>query len=1463
MYFCYCKKNSLTIKKTLAVVLACGVLFCGGQTVSAQPVELIVRTDDPSSELAKHLRLSESSGHQLSASSQQIQTANAVFSSSSERLDSGPSKRTLASTFQIAVRDSSTLEQLLSQLRERDDVTYAHPNVTFTLTHRSRSVPPDRLPPRNGDPPILSPENILADSLNHLEVVGAVEAWQEAVGDSTVRVGVVDTGVYLEHPDLAGQLAINEEEDLNNNGRFDPYPSEQGGDLNGVDDDGNGYVDDVVGYDFVDRPDAISSGEYEDRDPDPRPDPAGPGSGHGTAVAGVVAAAPKDPSAGVAGVAPGVSIVPLRAFGGDGRGQADDIAAAIVYGATLGLDVLNLSFGRDEPVPVIEDAIEYATDQGTVVVAAAGNELTDAPHYPSDYPEVLSVAWLAEDGEGLPDFNRSQYGIGIDIGAPGTNVFSTRFPRNHRSSDTPPPRTSLYSSNSGSSFSAPQVAGAAALLRSADSSLSPASIRSILTSTAADLNEENWDVRTGAGRLDAQAALLRSYPARTEITTPSHNGGTLGESPMPVIGSAVSAEFESYALYFAEGTRDLQGQSDPWREIQAPVSSQQLQDTLGVWDVASLSEGPYTLRLVTRLTDGSTVEDRRRVYVDRTPPRVSLPFLGTGRVEGANGIIADVESDDPVRLRMTIEMEGRRDSVQSESRVRRQGIAWADARGTGGTAQVTLRATNPSGLTTTIDTALSVPPDRENTALLRRTSTSVPRGHLLPQATDFDGDGLRELVMNQDRSRGGVSDTIRSFEWAGEGFAPADTLRSRSFPRDLGDSDDNGRQELLFQIRGETTIREQPSPTAFPTTPIFTDTAAVGGEALRGALLADLTGDGRDDLLAATDSSSWRVLRRRNGEFQEAFRLSNPTSGGPDSSRANVFGPPTAATGDFDEDGTPDLLVGDRDGDLIVFEASDGGTLTPVWTHETNRIDAGRRFGVGDVTGDGQSEFVTMSRTAPTEYPSGGRAPSFSYYSVWKASGPDSYQRRHQLPVVLPPTNQGAIQMGDLDGDARQEVVIAHPPSVLVLDWTNGRWRVLHENQSSPSILTPEMVVSDFSGDGRASVIAGAEEPVLQRYVVDGTAVRNAPPQWARAHPLGADAVQLAWQAPGADSVEVFAGSLEGGELHPVRITTDSSAVISGASPRRFTLRAWRKGEASPLSPSRSLRPHDPATVTAVEYPEPSSVKLRFSEPLPDGVRAETFAFGEQGRSPERLVQPNNRSAVVLQFPRSVAGTSGLLHWPPITDASGLPIADTTQSLSFPAADGPSLFVEEATILSEQRVQLRYSAPVPPAQATDPSRYRVRPRGRVDAARMREESERSVLLHIDGLAVGATGQEASLTITDMVSTDGRSLAQEGGTVRLTRPAGDLDNVFVYPNPHRAAQHGEEMTVAGLPSQATIRVYSPEGRLVDEWTVEDNPTGGSTWDLRDRRGQRVPSGIYLFRIEAPEQSAVLKKAAVLR
>jgi hypothetical protein len=345
--------------------------------------------------------------------------------------------------------------------------------------------------------------------------------------------------------------------------------------------------------------------------------------------------------------------------------------------------------------------------------------------------------------------------------------------------------------------------------------------------------------------------------------------------------------------------------------------------------------------------------------------------------------------------------------------------------------------------------------------------------------------------------------------------------------------------------------------------------------------------------------------------------------------------------------------------------------------------------------------------------------------------------------------------------------------------------------------------------------------------------------------------------------VTVYGGA-PGEEVDQIVTTTDSMVAIDGPDPRRYVLRAWKGGEQSPLSSSRTVRPHAPATVSEVTYPNPSAVQLRFTETLAPDTRADQFRFGAADVMPRRLVRARNGEAVVLHYTDDVAGRSGPLTWTGVEDETGLAVAQVRTDVSFPGRGNRSLFVEKATVLGENQLRLAFNEPLDPATATNPDRYEVKPaRGRVADVQVSGSSNQVVTLRIEGIVLGASGQESSLTVMGVRSANGNRLAEEGGTVRLTRPADDLSNVYVYPNPHRADKHGDELTIAGLPSEATVRIYTPGGRLVRVLSVEDSRDGGRRWDLRNRRGERVPSGVYLFRVNAPDQSPVLEKAALVR
>ncbi len=271
----------------------------------------------------------------------------------------------------------------------------------------------------------------------NLNAVAAPEAWAAGYRGQGVTVAVIDTGVDLDHPDLAGALYVN--------------PGEIAG--NGIDDDRNGFVDDVSGYDFVSG-DAI----------------ADDGNGHGTHVAGTIAAG--DNGFGVTGVAPDAKILPVRVLDDSGSGTDRGVAAGIRYAADLGVQIINLSLGGGISSR-IASAIDYATSLGALVVAAAGNESAASPSYPARHSaestSVLSVGAYDSSGR-IASFSNDVGGSGaVQVDAPGVSVYSTYVGGGYRSL-------------SGTSMASPHVAAVAALTLSANPQLTSSQLRELLSS---------------------------------------------------------------------------------------------------------------------------------------------------------------------------------------------------------------------------------------------------------------------------------------------------------------------------------------------------------------------------------------------------------------------------------------------------------------------------------------------------------------------------------------------------------------------------------------------------------------------------------------------------------------------------------------------------------------------------------------------------------------------------------------------------------------------------------------------------------------------------------------------------------------------------------------------------------------------------------------------------------------------
>jgi subtilisin family serine protease len=1334
----------------------------------------------------------------------------------------------LENYYTISFKNGENPQEIIAGLLKNGDVEFAEINRKYKIEE--------------------TPNDSLYNEQWALKKIGAEAAWTKATGKG-VKIGIVDTGIDFFHPDLLKNLWVNPAEDINKNGKFDPWSSTQSvdgvtGDMDGIDNDGNGFTDDVIGYDFIDQT-VDNLGDALFRDGIPYDE-----QGHGTSVAGVIAAE-RNNKIGIAGLAFESQIVTLRAFDATGNGEEDDIAAAIVYAALNGVQVLNLSFGDVVNSPIMRDAIRFAASMNCVVVSSAGNNGGSKAHFPSDFDEVISVG--ATDRE---DFKTlfSSFGSHISMAAPGEGIFTTAVGGGYRAVG-------------GTSFSAPHVAATAALLLEKNPLLKSAEIRGILEATSDDLGAKGWDTRFGSGRLNVARALEATGTTKIAIHFPQNDAAFKKGKVLkiPVIADAATPFFKKYKIELGEG--ELPGS---WKLLDS-ASRQTFSDTLAFIETDLLKDTTYTLRLNIETVYGAEVERRVRfdVVADSlyfTFLKAEHPFFGDHRQ-----LVISARTNRKTRLFAQVHAIIDTLSDYQVSNVYRfvknHTLLFPEISG-GFSDSVTLFAISEDG-----DTAQARLPVFKNSEGIsvsgfKRQKYSLPSAYLNNQVGDLYGDGKDYFVVNDISS--GTWDAIKTVFLKDSVFQTRDSLNDVWIPRAIGDSNGDGILEIFAQASGRSVLFQAKDRGENPfKNIIFSDTTSNNFWASR---MADLDGDGRDELIARTDSG-YIAMTFKNGKYSFLAAAVNTSAPAPGSFKNN-FGPPISAVGDFDGDGKIELAYSDEDGDLLIFEFADGKFTQEAAFDVMAQTGGGTEFvTAADVDGDGTPELLYgwPANTSYDDQPDREYETPIWNFGLLKSAGANAYKhvwREKFYGVRYGGSYRNGVSAGNIDTRAGEEVIIAAFPNLYAFTWDSLQ-NSLKPFWATYPAYTNTAIIHDFDKNG-VNEIGFVTDFTTEFFEYNGNSKLPAPTV-LKGLAANSTTAELRWNAsPGADKYRVIMikNPQPGGNIASSIDTENTFLKVENLEAFQqyyFVVKAIRGTEESDQSNSVIVIPHDPIALQKIEVKDARNLLVTFSGFVPETpVEPTIFKIFKNGQfvTSASTVHNAGDNALLVSLLKPLE-TSGeyLLMASSFDDYFGTPSRSFEKNFTFlkDSAQFAELYLLKISVVNSTLLKLEFSENVNEAEALEIANYTLQPNGTI--IKIERESANSVLIYL-AEPLGALGESYTLTAKNIHAKSGGTMTSgAGNTLGFVFAENGAENAFVYPAPVKLSRD-ETIMFAGLPRQADVIVTTIEGEIL-AILKESDGNGGVEWDGFTNKGKRIGSGVYLFKVrQGNGEDLVLKKFVVV-
>ncbi|MGB3017573.1 MAG: S8 family serine peptidase [Ignavibacteria bacterium] len=1307
------------------------------------------------------------------------------------------------------------LEQLLLQGSRNEHTEYIQVNGQLKLDDAGNKqiVPNDTYYPQQ----------------TYIEQSNLPPAWDITLGDSTILIGVIDSGLDFDHPDLRTSYKIN----------YGEYGN--GKQSNGIDDDANGFIDDWRGWDFTDEPFTGDPrrGDYLEPDNDPTDDNF---LSHGTAVTGIINATFNN-GIGIASVAPGCKVLVMRAFDAQGYGEEDDVANAVLYGMTMGVRVFNFSFGDYIFSNLLKDIVRFAYSGNAVIICSAGNDATDRLHYPSAYDEVISVA--ASDNTGNKA-GFSSFGETVDIYATGLQNLTTV-----RTGKGSSQFGGDYDKLNGTSFAAPIVAGVAAMILSRNPELSNEEVRGILVSTTTLMPGQNsWDHIRASGRLNALNAINNyNNPSIARIHYPFQDFTTSG-GIVPIVISAASPLFVNYSVTYGVGQKPAQ-----WIPLKENVGTQALQDTILQWNLSSLPDTSYTLRLAINSNSGRSIEHRLIFFKDSLPPVITDVAFGT---------VLDKDNFSQLILfgtdkRTLGKIHYKRKNVNEPYQ-----YVLADV----GTPNLGFVTTGHIGVLS----GRELQPNTEYEFYLEAVSLngrqkiltdpaftfitgnyinsygydqlqySLPYSQAAVTPTDINGNGKPDLFLNDIRN----NLKLNAYEFNAGSFTKIsnDNWTEFRIARDVGDIDGDGKIELLMSRERNGYLYEAPSAGQLPVNVVWGD--SVDGN-FWSSRIADTDGDGIREILGF-GNGGLRILENSQNTYNQVALL--PLYG-----RDSTATSQNSIVEDLNGDGRNEVVIVNDyqsistfqpQAAISVYTSTGNNTFSRIFLDSLSRFVKGDNVVSGDFDGDGKKEFAVGTISFNTDI--------VQYYSLYtyKASSANTYTILDITDVYnFKSYTETSTKAADIDNDGKDEVLVNTGTQFYVLKYDNTAGRFIPQYYQS-NVNSFNQIAFDFNGNGIKELGLNTVDDTLLFFEKNIAFTGPATPLGLKGYSLDSNIVQLVFNpVTGADSYKIYRSD------STMNFALYDSVLQAGYSDVNVNNRKKYYYKITSVDNENSVREsmptgavevyvHNKSKLFSANYETGGFISLKLSEKVSQLIpNLNTFVI--QGIGNPKNAAIKNDFEYLLTLDNVPDNGSYSVKTIGLVDRFGSPVDSNSVAFSVNVVDEPKFYITKLELQTGNKLKVNFNLDVEEASAENTANYKFEPFGiQVQSAAVDNSDRKTVYVTLQSnAAIGATGRNYVLKASNIFSTDGiRIVDGSGSSFGLIFNKENLDEMYVYPNPYSISSNQDFVMFANITRDAAIDIYDLTGKFIVTVTETDG-NGGVEWNLRNSSGDMISTGIYIY------------------